>query len=303
MAGTRVTDLKLTKVVDGDTVKVELNDTEESLRLICLDTEESYAGGTKPVTKAGKLASAWAREFFGVNDDGFPETDIRVDVEFDTGDPLTEALRKHRGKYGRLICYVYKGDINYNVHAVASGWSPYFVKYGRSRLYHNELMQAEAAAQSTNLPIWDPATNEGGPARDYEQLVPWWHLRDNVVEDYRRFGIQRGALSVRVDYDAIVSAAENGDTITVLCDLQSGINRWLSNGALVYAGSLNHKFNLWIPDFDSAPAQRIINLIQIRYGGYGRSYVYVSGKAELYNGKPEIVLTDITQLSDAPPGA
>ena len=52
----------------------------------------------------------------------------------------------------------------------------------------------------------------------------------------------------------------------------------------------------------SAAAQRIINLIQIRYGGYGRSYVYVSGKAKLYNGKPEIVLTDAAQLSDVPPG-
>ena len=41
MAGTRIEGLKLTKVVDGDTIKVEINGQEESLRLCSLDTEES----------------------------------------------------------------------------------------------------------------------------------------------------------------------------------------------------------------------------------------------------------------------
>lgn len=39
--GTRIDDLKLTKVVDGDTVKVEIEGRQESLRLIYIDTEES----------------------------------------------------------------------------------------------------------------------------------------------------------------------------------------------------------------------------------------------------------------------
>lgn len=47
MSGTIMKDLKLTKVVDGDTVKVETNGKEESLRLCCLDTEESWAGGSQ----------------------------------------------------------------------------------------------------------------------------------------------------------------------------------------------------------------------------------------------------------------
>ena len=49
MTGTTIQGLKLIKVVDGDTVKVELNGKVESLRLCCLDTEESWHGGTKPV--------------------------------------------------------------------------------------------------------------------------------------------------------------------------------------------------------------------------------------------------------------
>jgi micrococcal nuclease len=300
--------LKLTKVVDGDTIKVEISGNEESLRLCCLDTEESWVGGSKPVTNAGKLASKWAKNYFGVGEDGFPDNgdEITVDVEFDTSDPMPECLRKHRGNYGRLICYVHKGGENYNLKAIENGWSPYFVKYGRSRLYHNEFLIAEANAQSKILAIWDPATNAVGNVRKYNELIPWWHLRDSVIQDFRRFGIQGGVQSVRFDYEDIVEAAKSGSDLTVLCDLQSGVNRWSGNGALIYAGSLQHKFNLWIPDSDSQSSQAILNLIDTRYSYRGRGYVYVSGKASLYpqndNGKPQIVLDNTRQLSDLPPG-
>jgi micrococcal nuclease len=112
--------------------------------------------------------------------------------------------------------------------------------------------------------------------------------------------------SVRLDYDDIVEAAKTGRKMTILCDLQGGINKRPGNGVLIYAGSIKHKFNLWIPGRDSPPAQAILSLIQTRYSGRRRGYVYVSGKANLYppndSGKPQIVLTDVAQLSDLPPG-
>ena len=306
MAGTTIPNLKLTKVVDGDTVKVEIDGKEESLRLICLDTEESRPGGNKPVTNAGQLASKWAKSFFGVDEDGLPTGPITVDIEFDTSDPIPVCLAKHRGNYGRLICYVHKQGVNYNLKAVEEGWSPYFVKYGQARLYHEEFMAAEASAQARRIAIWDPDINAGGNRRDYNQLLPWWYLRNSVVENYRKFGIQSGTQSVRLDYDAIVQAAESGSPLTVLCDLQAGINKWPGDGALIYAGSPTHKFNLWIPDRDSSEAEAILNLIETRYAGYGRSYVYVSGNASLYppqaNGKPQIVVKDRSQLSDLTKG-
>jgi micrococcal nuclease len=188
---------------------------------------------------------------------------------------------------------------------VQEGWSPYFVKYGRSRLYHLQFMEAEARAQSSGAAIWNTATNTGGNRRDYTALVPWWHLRDGVVQDYRLFGIQAGALSVRTDYDAIVEAAKAGNQLTVLCDLQSGINAWTGGGALIYAGSIFQKFNLWIPNRDSSDAQTVLRLIENRYGGQGRNYVYVSGEASMFPSnsqeKPQIVITDVEQLKDFPP--
>lgn len=309
MKGTTIKNLKLTKVIDGDTVKILLNNEQESIRLTCLDTEESQHGGDKPVTTAGILASKWAKQYFGANEQGSPNGDVRVDLEFDTNDPVQVCLNKHRDNYGRLLCYVYKSGNpeNSSVRIVREGWSPYFVKYGRSRLYHRQFVDAEAEAQAKGLAIWNPDTNVGGNSRDYTTLIPWWHLRDSVVQDYRYLGIQAGALSIRLDYDHLQEAARAGNEVTVFCDLQSGINQWTGNGALIYAGSKFQKFNLWIPDRDSAAAQTILRLIETRYASSGRGYVYVSGAASLYppghaDGKPQIVITDAKQLGDFPPG-
>jgi micrococcal nuclease len=308
MKGTIIKNLKLTKVIDGDTIKLLLNDKEESIRFVCLDTEESQHGSDKPVTNAGILASKWAKAYFGADEKGKPSTDVRVDIEFDTNDPVQVCLRKHRDNYGRLLCYVYKAGTqeNSNLRIVQEGWSPYFVKYGRSRLYHWQFMEAEAQAQAKGIAIWNPATNAGGEKRDYSILSPWWNFRDGVVQDYRLLGIQSGALSVRTDYEAIVEAAKAGNQLTVLCDLQSGINAWTGGGALIYAGSVFQKFNLWIPNKESPEAQTVLRLIENRYSGQNRGYVYVSGEASLYpataQGKPQIVLTSAQQLKDFPPG-
>jgi micrococcal nuclease len=308
MKGTIIKNLKLTKVIDGDTIKLILNDKEESIRFVCLDTEESQHGSDKPVTNAGIMASIWAKTYFGVDDKGIPLTDVRVDISFDTNDPVQICLRKHRDNYGRLLCYVYKAGTqeNANLRIVQEGWSPYFVKYGRSRLYHWQFMEAEAQVQAQRLAVWNPATNASSEKQDYSTLIPWWNFRDGIVQDYRLFGIQAGALSVRTDYDAIVAAAKAGNQLTVLCDLQSGINAWTGGGALIYAGSVFQKFNLWIPNRDSIEAQTVLRLIETRYGGKGRrGYVYVSGEASMYPptalGKPQIVITQVQQLQDFPP--
>lgn len=304
MTGTTINTLQLTKVVDGDTIKVMLDGEEEPLRLACLDTEESWPGGSKPETEAGRRASQWARAWFGVSPEGYPASTILVDIVFDTSDPASVCLRKHRGNYGRLLCYVMKDGVNYNLAAVRQGWSPYFVKYGRSRLYHEAFLAVERDAQAEETGVWDKTINAGGPSRGYDRLIPWWYLRDSIVQGYREAGADAGVLSVRLDYEAISEAAAAGNRMSVLCDLQGGISRWAGGGALIFAGSIVHKFNLWIPDRESPESQQILRLVERRYTGQGRGYVYVSGEASRYpdndGGKPQIVLTDVAQLSDLP---
>ncbi len=68
MSGTIMKDLKLTKVVDGYTVKVEINGKQESLRLCCLDTEESLAGRGRGYVYVSGKASLYPQ-----NDNGKPQ--------------------------------------------------------------------------------------------------------------------------------------------------------------------------------------------------------------------------------------
>ena len=112
--GTKISNLQVTKVTDGDTISVDIDGTIESLRLLCIDTEESREWGGKPKTKAGLLAKTYAEEFFS-NENG---SLITVDLEFDTDDPIDVCLKKHRGNFGRLLCYVHNNTQNYNLEVV-----------------------------------------------------------------------------------------------------------------------------------------------------------------------------------------
>ena len=306
--GTTISNLQVTKVIDGDTISVDIDGNIESLRLICLDTEESRKGGSKPRTKAGLLAKTYAEEFFS-NDDG---SFVKIDLEFDTDDPIDVCLKKHRGNFGRLLCYVHKNSQNYNIEAVKHGFSPYFIKYGFSRIYHDSFVLSEINAQANKLIIWNPATNEDGKNRNYNELIPWWYLRSQMIQDYRSFVNSSNILSVRLDYEKIKEKATNKEEAIVFCDLQDGIQNRLS-GSIIYAGSRIHQFNIWIPTSDDGTSEKIIELLLLRYTDrknsedddvtkrQRRNYVFVSGTLEMYNdSRPQIVVTDIDQMSDVP---
>lgn len=299
MEGTLIRGISVTKVIDGDTIKVSLNGKDESIRLAVVDTEESQPGGDKPVTKAGLAAAAMAKHYFSNSDNSYAQ----IDLQFDTADPVEQSLDKHRDNYGRLLAYVLKQGENFNLKLVREGWSPYFVKYGRSRLYHSDFLNAEAQAQANDRVIWNEGFNAGGPTRDYQSLLPWWGLRDAIVEEYRRAAGNK-VLSVRLDYQKILAAAAKQQTITVFCDLQAGVQRWLNDSALIFAGSKFHRFDLKIPDIYSDSMADVIRLIQKRYAGQARGYVYVQGKVSLYkDDTPEMIISDIKQLTDVPPDA
>lgn len=126
-------------------------------------------------------------------------------------------------------------------------------------------------------------------------------MRAGLVEDFRRTGTPADELDVRLDYGAIRAVMESGEAETGFCDLQAGVQAWRGGGALLYAGSIERPFNLWIDDAEEAPP--LLRLIETRYAGSGkRNYVYVTGEIEAYRYRPQIDLTGAEQLSDVPPG-
>lgn len=182
-------------VLDGDTIKVKGMDN--SMRLLGIDTEEIFhndhekkfyeqrsweqylkdmrGGGSRPVkmaTPVGEGAKNWAKALFeGV-------TKVRLE-------------RDHPGEirdyYGRYLAYVFLEKngkwINYNLECVRAGWSPYFAKYGRSRRYHEQMLEAQKTAFEGKLHIWSDAEKH---YPDYGERLTWWDARGDQVARFEK---------------------------------------------------------------------------------------------------------------------
>ena len=194
--GIVVGEFHLTKVVDGDTVKVDGLDS--SLRLLGDDTEETFKNEAdrrgaeagleqymkdkrgsalrpaKMATPMGEQAKLWAKHFFeGVD---------KVRIERDHPAEI-------RDRYNRYLAYVIANKegkwVNYNIEVVRAGMSPYFPKYGNSRRFHAEFLAAEAEAKAAKLGIWAPGA-PGYP--DYPEREAWWTARGDFVAKFRAEG-------------------------------------------------------------------------------------------------------------------
>jgi len=176
------------KVVDGDTIHISMDGELEKLRLLSVDTEEKISGSlrgspSKPETVFGQETTIWAQELFaGLAEDGEP---TRVRLRFPAGP-------RERDVYGRLLCHVILPDgRDFNLLLVELGKSPYFNKYGNSRISHAAFVRAQKNARALELGIWNPETNRartaGAPEvlRPYERLLPWWEARAQAIEGFR----------------------------------------------------------------------------------------------------------------------
>ena len=300
------------RVVDGDTIRVTVDDgngnvTEEPLRILALDTEESNGGGNKPVTPHGHAAKAEAERFF--------ENQAIVQLEFPSDDPLDVSLQKHRGNFGRLLVFVQRLDgADFQDHMIRAGFSPYFVKYGYAAIEskHNRYIDAERQAQANHVGIWDQVTVNGSEINNYGLLKTWWTLRADVIAVYRRF-VADGSpiLNTRLDYQKLVELSANGDTATIFTEIRE-LRRVGGIHMAANIGSQSQPFQLFIPEFESDAGQRIIRLLENRYMATDllhprRGYAYVTGPLQQFQGNPnlppivELRVTSPNQITDLPP--
>ncbi|MFT7486520.1 MAG: endonuclease YncB(thermonuclease family) [Candidatus Paceibacteria bacterium] len=210
-AATRVPEdlFEVVKIVDGDTIHIMRGGQKEKLRLLSVDTEEKFTpgqrnSGSKPQTIYGEETRLWTIDFF----EQFRAEDgkLRVGLSFPDG---AEA----RDVYGRLLCHVLTSDgTDFNLLLVQLGKSPYFNKYGNSRICHQDFVSAQIAARRNRLGIWNVRTNQTATedqpvaTRPYDQLLPWWQCRAEAIDDFR-------TLSER-DPKAVL-AAEDPDALAV----------------------------------------------------------------------------------------
>jgi len=118
------------KVVDGDTIKVDINGTTETLRLIGINTPETV-DPRKPVECFGIEASNRAKELL---------TNKKVRLEADPS-------QGERGIYGRLLRYIWLEDGTFfNKQMILDGYANEYT-YNTPYKYQNEFKQAEKEAR------------------------------------------------------------------------------------------------------------------------------------------------------------
>jgi endonuclease YncB( thermonuclease family) len=194
--GLVIGEFKVTKISDGDTIRVDGLDS--SLRLLGIDTEETFKSESdrrafedgweqykkmkrgdhpRPVkfaTPLGEDAKHFAQHFFEGADKVRLERDHPAEI---------------RDAYQRYLAYVFVNKngtwVNYNVEAVRAGMAPYFPKYGNSRRFHEEFLEAQAEARAAKRGIWAPGVMS---YPDYDERIAWWTARGNFVDEFRKAG-------------------------------------------------------------------------------------------------------------------
>lgn len=201
----------LTKVVDGDTIRVAGLDA--SLRLLGLDTEETFkrksewmefdkgwerylaeaqAKSRSPVkipTPMGEEAKKFAEKFF---------QGVRI-VRLERDHP-----KEIRDFYNRYLAYVIVEKdgktYNYNVECVRAGMSPYFSKYGYSRRFHKDFVAAQEEARKAQRGIWDPSKQH---YPDYDVRLAWWNRRGDFIKAFEEESKDKSNWIVLTHWDAI----------------------------------------------------------------------------------------------------
>lgn len=134
----------VTKVTDGDTLHVEIEGTDERVRLIGINTPETVDPRTQ-VQCFGKQATERMKEL---------AEDKLVRLQYDDSQSL-------RDTYGRLLAYVYLEDGQMlNRKMIAEGYA-YEYTYMTPYMYQAEFRELQNFARASNRGLWAPDTCNG----------------------------------------------------------------------------------------------------------------------------------------------
>lgn len=289
------------RVVDGDTIRVQLPhlEQEKSLRILNLETEESNSGSNKIITPWGQQATERAKRFFQVDD--------RVTLEYPGTESAEICHRRYQDNYGRPLLLIHKQGVDYQEVMIREGYSPYFNKYGNAIFpqYHQRYLQAERQAQQANLGVWDQITVNGTVIHNYAALGIWWSLRAQIIDEFRQHKTQNpDLLNSRMDFETVLAKANRQEQGIVFTELRS-LRRITPQSARIDIGSVKQPFNLYIPDTESPEGQALVNLLHHRYFSTDdspkRSYAYVTGQLRIFNKNPQITIHSASQITDDPP--
>lgn len=126
--------LRVTQVIDGDTIEVEVDGSRERVRYIGIDTPER--DDERPEVRAmARRATEANRRLVGGR---------RVRLEFDA---------EERDRYGRLLAYVWVGDTLVNERLLREGYAQLLTIPPNVR-YAERFLAAQREAREEGLGLW-----------------------------------------------------------------------------------------------------------------------------------------------------
>lgn len=135
----------VTKVVDGDTIKVKINSEIETIRLIGIDTPETV-DPRKTVQCFGLEASTKAKQMLAGKW-------VRLEADYSQDD---------RDSYDRLLRYVYLEDgVFFNKYMISEGFAHEYTYKSNPYLYQADFIAAENEARINELGLWHPDSCNG----------------------------------------------------------------------------------------------------------------------------------------------
>lgn len=132
---------KVLRVIDGDTIEVQLNNKKETVRLIGIDAPETV-DPRKTVECFGKEASDKTKEILNGK---------TVRLETDTTQGETD-------KYGRLLRYIFLDRINFNELMISEGFAHEYTYQNNPYKYMEEFKEVQKKAQEENKGLWNETT-------------------------------------------------------------------------------------------------------------------------------------------------
>lgn len=138
--------LAVVRINDGDTIVVNKNGQEETVRLIGVDTPETK-DPRKPVQCFGKEASAWTiSQLQGQR--------VRLEADITQGD---------RDRYNRLLAYVYRANDNLliNQALISDGYGHEYTYQSNPYKYQTAFRKAEQSAREQGRGLWGADTCNG----------------------------------------------------------------------------------------------------------------------------------------------
>lgn len=144
---------KVVRVVDGDTLIVQIDDKEERVRLIGVDTPESVHPDASKNVEAGKVASEFTKSRL--------EGEY-IELEFDV---------QERDKYGRLLAYVWHNGEMFNKVLLREGYAQ-VATFPPNVKYVEEFTQLEREAREAKRGLWADLLDDSEKEEDSTNSEP-----------------------------------------------------------------------------------------------------------------------------------